>query len=146
MHIKEEIISWVKTYIKDFPKPHTDLLEQFINYKTPLDKFDELAKYYGSVIVKKTKRRNFCKLRQENSELFGTELCQWYGYLKQNYRRSQHVLFKDAMAFIKGEKTLIFRDSNLQLRMVVVPTSTCVLKCNYFIGIARNSGTIFNNK
>ena len=39
MHIKEEIISWVKTYIKDFPKPHTDLLEQFINYKTPLVKF-----------------------------------------------------------------------------------------------------------
>ena len=75
MHIKEEIISWVKTYIKDFPKPHTDLLKQFIDYKTPLDKFDELAQYYGSVIVEKTKRRNFYTLRQENSELFGAELC-----------------------------------------------------------------------
>ncbi len=58
MNIKEEIISWVKTYTKDFPKSHTDLLEQFIDYKTPLDKFDELVQYYGSVIVEKSKRRN----------------------------------------------------------------------------------------
>ena len=130
MHIKKEIISWVKTYTKDSPKPHTDLLKQFIDYKTPLDKFDELAQYYGSVIVEKIKRRNFYTLRQENSELFGTEICQWFGYLKYNYRISQHVLFKDAMAFIKGEKTLIFSDSNLQLRMVALPTRTCLLKCN----------------
>ena len=130
MHIKKEIISWVKTYTKDSPKPHTDLLKQFIDYKTPLDKFDELAQYYGSVIVEKIKRRNFYTLRQENSELFGAEICQWFGNLKYNYRRSQHVLFKDAMAFIKGEKTLIFSDSNLQLRMVALPTRTCLLKCN----------------
>lgn len=39
----------------DFPKPHTDLLQQFIDYKTPVDKFDELATYDGSVIVERTK-------------------------------------------------------------------------------------------
>ncbi len=27
----------------DFPKPHTDLLKQFVVYKKPLDKYDDLA-------------------------------------------------------------------------------------------------------
>ncbi|MEX2153654.1 MAG: hypothetical protein WD825_09970 [Gemmatimonadaceae bacterium] len=38
-----------------FPKPHTDLLEQFIDYRVPVDKYDELAAYDGSVIVERTK-------------------------------------------------------------------------------------------
>lgn len=29
----------------NFPKPHTDLLEQFIDYQVPPDKTDELARY-----------------------------------------------------------------------------------------------------
>ncbi len=39
----------------DFPKPHTDIVQQFIDYKVPPDKFDELAAYDGSVIVERTK-------------------------------------------------------------------------------------------
>jgi hypothetical protein len=38
-----------------FPKPHTDLLEQFIDYRVPVDKYDDLAAYDGSVIVERTK-------------------------------------------------------------------------------------------
>ncbi|MBA2571307.1 MAG: hypothetical protein H0V04_09025, partial [Chloroflexi bacterium] len=29
----------------NFPKPHTDLLEQFIDYRVPLGRFDDLAAY-----------------------------------------------------------------------------------------------------
>ncbi len=39
----------------DFPMPHPDLLEQFVDYQVPPDKFDELAQYDGSVIVERTK-------------------------------------------------------------------------------------------
>ena len=38
-----------------FPKPHTDMLYQAINYRVPSDKFDELAAYDGSVIAERTK-------------------------------------------------------------------------------------------
>lgn len=38
----------------DFPKPHTDIVEQFIDFKVPVDKFDELAAYDGSVVAKRT--------------------------------------------------------------------------------------------
>jgi hypothetical protein len=38
-----------------FPMAHQDVLEQVINYRVPPDKFDELARYDGSVIVERTK-------------------------------------------------------------------------------------------
>jgi hypothetical protein len=38
-----------------FPKPHTDIVEQVIDYRVPPDKADELAAYDGSVIVERTK-------------------------------------------------------------------------------------------
>jgi len=52
---------WKRTIISreevphDFPSPHKDCLEQFIEYQVPPDKFDELAHYDGSVIVERTK-------------------------------------------------------------------------------------------
>lgn len=39
----------------DFPKPHKDVLEQFVDYEVPPDYFDDLAHYDGSVIVERTK-------------------------------------------------------------------------------------------
>ena len=38
-----------------FPKKHVDVLQQFIDYKVPVDKFDDIASYDGSVIVERTK-------------------------------------------------------------------------------------------
>lgn len=38
----------------DFPVPHEDALQQFINYEVPSDKFDELAEYDGSVVAERT--------------------------------------------------------------------------------------------
>jgi hypothetical protein len=52
---------WQKTIISKkpvehrFPTPHQDMVEQFINYPVPPDKFDELAKFDGSVIAERTK-------------------------------------------------------------------------------------------
>ncbi|WP_084544149.1 hypothetical protein [Paenisporosarcina indica] len=39
----------------DFPQPHTDVIENFINYRVPPEMFSELAKFDGSVIVERTK-------------------------------------------------------------------------------------------
>jgi len=37
-----------------FPASHTDVLEQTIDYKVPLNKFNDLALYNGSITVKRT--------------------------------------------------------------------------------------------
>lgn len=39
----------------NFPQPHTDVIENFIDYHVPPEKFSELARFDGSVIVERTK-------------------------------------------------------------------------------------------
>jgi len=39
----------------DFPEPHTDCIENYINYTVPPEMFSELAKFDGSLIVERTK-------------------------------------------------------------------------------------------
>ncbi|MFD1736862.1 hypothetical protein ACFSCX_09825 [Bacillus salitolerans] len=39
----------------DFPQPHTDVIENCINYTVPPEMFSELAKFDGSVIVERTR-------------------------------------------------------------------------------------------
>jgi hypothetical protein len=52
---------WKKTVVHrdeikhGFPAPHSDVLEQVISYKVPLDKFNDLARFDGSVTAKRTK-------------------------------------------------------------------------------------------
>ena len=38
----------------NFPQPHTDVVENFIDYHVPPEKFSELAKFDGSLIVERT--------------------------------------------------------------------------------------------
>ncbi len=38
----------------DFPGPHTDVMQQFIDYKAPASMYDELAEYDGSVVLERT--------------------------------------------------------------------------------------------
>ncbi|MEX2496373.1 MAG: hypothetical protein WD448_09805 [Woeseia sp.] len=51
---------WVRTIVHKeeidhkFPVPHKDVLEQFINYEVPEEKFSDLAKYDGSVVAYRT--------------------------------------------------------------------------------------------
>jgi len=40
--------------IHNFPTPHSDYLTQYIDYRVPADKFDELARFDGSCIVDRT--------------------------------------------------------------------------------------------
>ncbi len=61
MLIWENSGPWMRTIVykqeidHDFPMPHKDVLEQFIPYKVPVELFDDLAAYDGSVIVERTK-------------------------------------------------------------------------------------------
>jgi hypothetical protein len=53
--------AWKRTVLSkeeaphNFPSPHTDFLEQFIDYKVPIEMYSKLAAYDGSVIAERTK-------------------------------------------------------------------------------------------
>ncbi|MBC8086309.1 MAG: hypothetical protein H7Z40_03530 [Phycisphaerae bacterium] len=41
-------------YAHDFPAPHTDVMQQWVDYKAPASMYDELAMYDGSVVLERT--------------------------------------------------------------------------------------------
>lgn len=57
-----------------FPKPHKDMLFQAINYQVPPDKFDDLAKYDGSVIVERTKGEIAARCDKEEANFLALNL------------------------------------------------------------------------
>ncbi len=57
-----------------FPMPHTDLLQQFIDYRVPAGKFDELAAYDGSVIVERTKGEMSARCDKEEMNILALNL------------------------------------------------------------------------
>lgn len=51
---------WMRTIVHregiqhDFPMPHLDIMEQTIPYQAPIDRFDDIAEYDGSVVLERT--------------------------------------------------------------------------------------------
>lgn len=58
----------------DFPMPHKDVLEQFIDYEVSPDYFDDLAHYDGSVIVERTKGEISARCDKEGANFLALNL------------------------------------------------------------------------
>lgn len=67
-------IVWRDTVAHHFPMPHPDLLEQVIDYKVPLDKYDDLAMYDGSVIIERTKGEISARCDKEGANMLALNL------------------------------------------------------------------------
>lgn len=50
----KRIVASKAFYQHDFPAPHQDSIETFIDYRVPPEKFGELAQFDGSVMVERT--------------------------------------------------------------------------------------------
>jgi hypothetical protein len=62
------------TVAHNFPTPHPDLLQQFIDYKVPVDKYSIMAAYDGSVIVERTKGEISARCDKEGANLLAINL------------------------------------------------------------------------
>lgn len=87
----------------DFPKPHTDLLEQFVNYRVPTDKFDELAAYDGSVIVERTKGEMSARCDQEPMNFLALNLAHDIVTGQRTVAEARKFYADTAAAAMRGE-------------------------------------------
>ncbi len=87
-----------------FPMKHTDLLEQFVDYRVPPDKFDELARYDGSVIVERTKGEISARCDKEDMNLLALNLANDIVTGKRSVENARSFYAKTAMAFKAGKK------------------------------------------
>jgi hypothetical protein len=88
----------------DFPKPHTDFVEQFIDYRVPTDKFDELAAYDGSVIVERTKGEISARCDKEEMNLLALNLSHDIVRGTKSVDQARQFYADTAVAAMKGEK------------------------------------------
>ena len=102
----------------DFPGPHTDLLQQVIDYKVPLDKYDDLAMYDGSVVVERTNGVISARCDLEEANFLALNLANDVATGKRSVDDARKFYAATIMEFKKGGKPAYTQA--LQFR---VPTS-----------------------
>ncbi len=58
----------------DFPAPHTDVMQQWIDYKVPVSKYDDLAMYDGSVVPERTNGEMSARCDKEGANFLAINL------------------------------------------------------------------------
>lgn len=87
----------------DFPMPHKDVLEQFINYEVPADKFDDLANYDGSVIAERTKGEISARCDKEAANILALNLANDIIQDKLSVEEARQKYADNIMQMLKGE-------------------------------------------
>jgi hypothetical protein len=81
-----------------FPKPHTDVLEQAIDYRVPLGRFDDLAAFDGSVIPERTKGEISARCDKEEMNFLALNLANEVATGRRSVEDARQTYTEQAMA------------------------------------------------
>lgn len=101
---------WTKTKVlakefqHDFPVPHTDVLEQTINYKVPLDKYDDLAMYDGAVTASRGRGELSARCDMEAMNFLAINLSNDICKGTKDVNAARDFYAKTAGAFMLGDR------------------------------------------
>lgn len=101
----------------NFPTAHNDSIESFIDYRVPVDKFDDIARFDGSVIVERTvgevsarchdEEANFLALNLLHDIVTGAKTVEearaYYGKEFLDYRRKKPTPYMDGLQFAMAD-------------------------------------------
>lgn len=99
---------WKRTIIyqdeipHDFPQPHTDVIENFINYSVPSEKFSEIAKFDGSIIVERTRGEVSSRCDMEAANILALNLMNDIVTGKLNAEKAREVTCEVMSAYMVG--------------------------------------------
>jgi hypothetical protein len=88
----------------DFPMPHPDVLEQTINYDVPVDMFDDLAAYDGSVIAERTKGILSARCDKEAANFLAINLANDIVTGQRTVEEAREYYAETIKAVMNGEK------------------------------------------
>jgi hypothetical protein len=83
-----------------FPNPHSDVVECFIDYRVPPEKFSELAEFDGSVIVERTKGEVSARCDMESANFLAINLMHKIVTGEMNAERAREVYTETAAAYV----------------------------------------------
>jgi hypothetical protein len=67
-------VIYAEEVVHEFPTPHHDVLEQYIPYRVPVHKFNDLAAFDGSVLVDRTKGEMSARCEGEEANFLALNL------------------------------------------------------------------------
>lgn len=88
----------------DFPMPHKDVLEQVINHDAPVEKYSDLARYDGSVIVERTKGTIAARCDKEAANILALNLAHDIIEDKKTVEEARQFYAETMMKMMQGEE------------------------------------------
>jgi hypothetical protein len=67
-------IVFAREYAHEFPMHHTDVMQQWVDYKAPASMYDELAMYDGSVVLERTSGEMSARCDKEGANFLALNL------------------------------------------------------------------------
>ncbi|HZH67031.1 MAG TPA: hypothetical protein VEY10_19230 [Flavisolibacter sp.] len=102
---------WAKTvvynkeYLHSFPMQHTDVMQQWVSYKVPTDKLNELAMYDGSVVVERTTGMISARCDKEGANFLALNLAHDIATGKRSVEDAREMYGKEVMKMKSGQMT-----------------------------------------
>lgn len=86
-----------------FPKPHTDMLQQFIDYRVPPAKFNEVTMYDGSVVAERTVGEISARCDKEEMNFLALNLANDVATGKKTVQQARAYYTRSVKDFMKGK-------------------------------------------
>lgn len=123
----KRIIATKAYFDHHFPAPHIDAVESVIDYRVPVDKFDDLAAFDGSVIVERTagevsarchdEQANFLALNLMHDIVTGAKSVQeareYYAKEFADFRRKKPTPYMEKLRFTPGDRSAADPDERM---------------------------------
>lgn len=88
----------------NFPMPHPDVLEQAINYQVPVDRYDDLARYDGSVIAERTKGQLSARCDKEGANFLAINLANEVAMGKRTVEEARTYYARAIQTFMQTKR------------------------------------------
>jgi hypothetical protein len=98
----KKTIVYAKEFKHDFPMPHTDVMQQFIDYKVPQEKFSDLAKFDGSVVCNRTNGEISARCDKEGANFLAINLANDVIKGTKDYNAARDFYARTLKEFING--------------------------------------------
>lgn len=99
----------------NFPMPHKDVLEQVINHDAPVDKYDDIAQYDGSVILERTKGTIAARCDKEAANFLALNLAHDILEDKRSVEEAREYYANAIMKMMQGEQDAYLEGLQFQL-------------------------------
>ncbi len=97
-------VIYAKEYKHDFPMPHTDVMQQWIDYDVPAEKYSDLAMFDGSVVCNRTNGEMSARCDKEGANFLAINLANDVVKGTKDYKTARDFYAKAVKEMINGGK------------------------------------------